>query len=241
MLLHSFEVYSLKYGEVVSVDNDENCITTMQERYKDIPDLKWIVCDLITGDGMHENIEYLHDENFDLIIDKGTFDAVLVEGTVSPMLNHVYRLLKLEGAYVMCSFNTQDLLSQLLHPHTIGWKASFYECNDKTRVVACKKTSSIHVDWELVAYEEAMYLNRHFTIDEPLLTPDVEALIRTQFVTTLALKDAHVVLFQSKIFENEEVLEYDYDLFMEDLQTFKLNTAGYMNAEEAVAFLRRMQ
>jgi hypothetical protein len=92
----------------------------MRDRHKTLPALKWVHCDLITGEGVDSNKSTLANDAFDLVIDKGTFDAVLVEGTVWPMLQQIFRLVKPGGAYVICSLNTEEFLQKLLSPRLIG-------------------------------------------------------------------------------------------------------------------------
>ena len=57
--------------------------------------------------------------------------------------------------------------------------------------------------------------------------------IENVFIT---LQEAYTVMF-----ENEEFLEYSYDLFLEDIESFSLNRIGYMSTAEALSFLQTMQ
>ena len=237
----SEDLFTLEFGQIVSVDNDLGCIELMRGRYKDLPALKWIHCDLVTHEGIEENQGDLVNDSYDLVIDKGTFDAVLVEGSVSPMLAEVYRMLKPGGAYVLCSLNSEDFLQRLLCPRLIGWKATFYICDEKTRIVVCKKKLTAEVNWAMVAEEEKRTVDEHFTKEKPLVTESVEAAIRSKFVHPLGLEAAHEALFKSKIFSHEDMLGYDLQLFLEDLKNFPLTTADKMSADEAVAFLKAMQ
>lgn len=237
----SEDLHALEFGEIVSVDNDAGCIETMRGRHRENAGLKWATCDLVTGAGIKENNHFLMLDSFDLVIDKGTFDAVLVEGTVSSMLGEVYRVLKPGGAYVICSLNSEELLRKLLAQRLIGWKATFYICDEKTRIVVCKKKSTVAVDWGLVAEEEVKILNEHFQKERPLLTPEVETAIRAAFVTALVFNDAHAAIFKANIFANQELLGYDLDMFLDDLKGFELAKAGSLSADEAIAFIRMMQ
>ena len=237
----SEDLFALEFGQIVSIDNDSGCIGLMRDRHKDIPALRWVHCDLVTNEGINENKEVLADDSFDLVIDKGTFDAVLVEGSVSPMLAEVYRMLKPGGAYVICSLNSEDFLQRLLAPRLIGWKTTFYICDEKTRIVVCKKKLTTEINWSLVAEEEKKTVNEYFTKEKPLVTETVEEAIRSKFPHPLDLKSAHQALFKSKIFSHEDMLGYDYSLFLEDLMSFPLVSPDKMSADEAVAFLKAMQ
>ena len=52
----------------------------------------------------------------------------------------------------------------------------------------------------------------------------------------LSLFDAY-----SAIFEDEEALEYSFELFLEDLESFELAEAGVMSYSEAVLVMQTMQ
>lgn len=233
----SEDLHALEFGEIVSIDNDKGCIELMKGLYKTIPALKWIVADLITGTGVTANKKVLDDEGFDLIIDKGTFDAILVEGTVSPMLANVHRMLKPDGAYVICSLNSEHLLGRLLLPTLIGWKTSFFSANERTRIVVCNKRPIEAIDWGLVAEEETKALDEHFKKDKPLLTPEVESGIRAAFSAPLEFKAAHSAIFDALL----PSLGYEYDLFLQDLKGFAVATKGKLTADEAVSFIVTMQ
>ena len=53
---------------------------------------------------------------------------------------------------------------------------------------------------------------------------------------SLCLLDAYDAMF-----EEEEVLEYSFDLFMEDISSYQLQVEGFMTATEAISFLQTMQ
>lgn len=65
--------------------------------------------------------------NFDLIVDKGTLDAVLVEGSVFQMLEIVYNLLNVGGVYLICSLHEKEMISSLLGIEELGFKISTFE------------------------------------------------------------------------------------------------------------------
>jgi len=81
------------YQSIVSIDNDEECIRHLSDQYHADHRLSWIVYDVVEPFRYEHNPE-LTDGSFDIVIDKGTLDAVLVEGSCATMLLEVYRLLK---------------------------------------------------------------------------------------------------------------------------------------------------
>ena len=56
---------------------------------------------IVEDNGKSPAPELAHDEQFDLIIDNGTFDAILVEGSVASMLVVAYRMLCDGGIYTV--------------------------------------------------------------------------------------------------------------------------------------------
>jgi 2-polyprenyl-3-methyl-5-hydroxy-6-metoxy-1,4-benzoquinol methylase len=72
----SIQLADLGFGEIVSVDNDGECINHMKLLHGDDCRLKWITYDMV--DPASTNNADLG--TFNLIVDKGTLDAILVEG-----------------------------------------------------------------------------------------------------------------------------------------------------------------
>jgi hypothetical protein len=105
----------------------------------------------------------------------------------------------------------------------------------------CKKKATTEVNWELVAQEETITVNEHFTKEKPLITEEIESEVRSKFATALDLVKAHHVLFKSKLFSHEDLLGYDFALFLEDIKGFSLATPGMMTGDEAISFLKAMQ
>ena len=66
------------WREVWSNDYDEGCITHMRARHVGCPGMRWDVADLSVPCR-----DALPDDSFDMVFDKGTFDAMLCEGTLA--------------------------------------------------------------------------------------------------------------------------------------------------------------
>ena len=90
----SSSVADFGYNSVISIDNDPGCVTHMAEQYASDSRLLWIVHDIVDGELKGDKLRC---GNFSAVIDKGTFDAILAEGVVSPMLINVHQLLKPGG------------------------------------------------------------------------------------------------------------------------------------------------
>ena len=139
----------------------------------------------------------------------------------------------------------------------------FEEKNDVIgTVVICRKICSDVVDINQLMLEEQEVMDNYFKVESPFLTAEQEEKIRINFegrflalntnlnsklfdldkvenidsMISLRLSDAYNVMF-----EDEEALEYSYDLFMEDIATYPLQVEGFMTATEAISFLQTMQ
>ena len=139
----------------------------------------------------------------------------------------------------------------------------FEEKNDVIgTVVICRKICSDVVDINQLMLEEQEVMDNYFKVESPFLTAEQEEKIRINFegrflalntnlnsklfdldkvenidsMISLCLSDAYNVMF-----EDEEALEYSYDLFMEDITSYPLQVDGFMTAAEAISFLQTMQ
>ena len=84
------------FGEVVSIDNDSECISHMKKMHRDDERLKWFTYDIVEPESLQtdEHTTNIILGKFDLVVDKGTLDAILVEGRTNPLppcrLNYLY-------------------------------------------------------------------------------------------------------------------------------------------------------
>ena len=92
----SLSIADMGYSAVVSIDNDEGCVKYMSTRPFPQKNLYWLKYDLAEPH-RYQAASYLIDDRFSLIIDKGTLDAILVEGSVSTTLSEIHRMLHFEG------------------------------------------------------------------------------------------------------------------------------------------------
>ena len=122
----SKNISELNGNEVVSIDNDADVIAHMADMYSDSKLLKWYTYDMVERQGdltikSEECTEY-----FDIILDKGTLDAILVEGCVYTMLCEVHRLLRPGGFYALCSINSERLLQSLIGSSALNFHIQKY-------------------------------------------------------------------------------------------------------------------
>ena len=108
-------------SDIVNIDFDENVVSTMQKLYGDrAPSMRWEAMDMrdLTG---------LADSSFDVVIDKGAFDALMSSAEedfsvdASSMMRSVSRVLKQGGYYVCVS-----LMQSFVYEHLSTAMSAYY-------------------------------------------------------------------------------------------------------------------
>lgn len=113
------------YQFVHSFDNDLDCVEHMQQRHSNDKRLNWHHYDIVERCGRDTDF-FAETTKFDVVVDKGTLDAILVEGSVSPMLTEVHRLMKRDGVYIICSIHTRYFCNISFHAVlSVVWHANF--------------------------------------------------------------------------------------------------------------------
>jgi hypothetical protein len=104
--------------------------------------------DHIDVDNYNKKCNELDEDNyFNIIIDKGTLDAILVEGSIYMMLVEVYRMLRIDGIYLLISINTRRLLEPILMMKPLRFELIFYEdIENHCTIVICKKRGDSNDD-----------------------------------------------------------------------------------------------
>ena len=266
----SKEVADSGYKEVVSVDNDEGCIDHMSRIYcNESSRMKWYTYDLVEHVGHPSMMDSHMSESFDIIIDKGTLDAILVEGAVCNMLSDVHRFMKPGGVYILCSINEEDMLHSLLSSSALGLEVSMYysasgemcclsenkmnRYNLKTNpsskaqgvVAVCRKpeeSGGVLVDIDALALQEQEAMNYYFQDEVPLLTAEFEASLRERFEA--ASKRLGTQCLPSDVayivmFSEIERSAYTCDLFQEDLKRF--GGGSMLSCDKCIEFIQQMQ
>lgn len=234
---------------ITSVDNDVNCLAHMTELHANNPRLRWIYCDLTeTGGAAIEALQRCGP--FDLLVDKGTFDAILVEGSACEMLANAYNLLKFDGILALCSLHGTDLLTPLFATPSLNLQASVLPIRALSlasgSVAVCRKRlekANFVMNVETLRVEEAAIMDDYYKAQHPLLSDETESLIRRHFEARHSGGQTHVPVeeLHALIFAPHEALGYTSELFLEDLCEYPLSLDGHMTLEELLAFLREKQ
>jgi len=181
---------------------------------------------------------------FDVVVDKGTFDAILVEGSSFELLCNVHTLLRPGGVYALCSLHPADMLVPLLSTPSLGFRVQVETAGTGSSfssmtgtVLLCTRMSPFPVNADAVCAEEKVLMDHYFQSTNPILTLEQEDNLRKRFLEInqpyIEVRQMHSILFP----ENES-LGYSFDLFLEDLDDFSLIQEGYMNIDEAITFLK---
>jgi 2-polyprenyl-3-methyl-5-hydroxy-6-metoxy-1,4-benzoquinol methylase len=212
----SKDVVDLNYAEVVSIDNDSACIDHMSSLYQGNPRLKWYTYDVVECTGHSAMIDSdSSSEMFDLVLDKGTLDAVLVEGAVYSMLSEVHRFMKPGGVYVLFSINSEDMLRTLMSAPALGFEVTTYSSTGEVLssmggqgrynlqtnpsssaggvVAVCRKPLEAKgsvIDTQALAEQEREAMDFYFQDEVPLLTAEFEAALRQRFTAASASASA---------------------------------------------------
>ena len=248
---------------VHAIDNDANCINYMEDLYRDQSALTWMLYDMIECPEVPLKAEQLATQSFDIIIDKGSLDAMLVEGCISSMLCEVYRLLKPNGVYFLCSLHPPQLLQPLLGQHPLSLDVEFpmqstetTPSNDVSAIVAAgnrqknialstKKVNCCSVDMDAMMKTEDTVMQNFFQNEQPFLTDEKRGHLQQHYESKgsvpFSLKEAHVIIATGLCGESLETpdcdLDYTFELFQEDLEDFELVDDQRMNLDELFMFI----
>lgn len=103
-LMFNKNYFHLGYTKITNIDVSRVAIDIMQDRYKEKTTLQWQPMNLF-------NLDF-PDETFDVVIAKGTVDAILCgEGSSTNMVklcNQVSRVLKPKGHFIVVSYGVPD-------------------------------------------------------------------------------------------------------------------------------------
>jgi cyclopropane fatty-acyl-phospholipid synthase-like methyltransferase len=114
----SSQLYEAGYQNITNLDISEVCINQMKQRYKDMDKMEWIRMDATKLD--------FPDASFDLVIDKGTTDAILCGSNsfhnVHQMNKHISRVMK-KGTYYICiSYGQPDTRIDHFRRKKLNWE-----------------------------------------------------------------------------------------------------------------------
>lgn len=262
----SQQLFQYGFENIDSLDNDIDCINHMKQTYvSSHPQLHWFHYDLISREGIDKSY-FASCKRYDWIIDKGTFDAIHVEGITTPMLEEVVRLLTPDsGLYFLCSINPQAYLQSLF---TLPSLSSVLDCNfhsvgstdlqNSTSSSYCvmvgRRVGNVGVNSVYLIDEEQQMDRIYFQQSHPLLSHDSCEILRVhlqrrlpQGKTVLTVEEVYDAVFGCKS-PSEKLLprgladEYSHALFMEDLSSYKPEfVENGMTVHEIISFVQDMQ
>lgn len=126
----SSDMYSAGYRSISNIDYSSVCISTMSSRHADCPGMSWRRMDA-------RQLSF-PDASFDVVLEKATLDAMLVEEKdpwkVSPdtarlihqVLSEVSRVLKPGGRFLSITFGQPHFRKRLYARQCYGWSVRHY-------------------------------------------------------------------------------------------------------------------
>eukprot|EP00668_Euglena_longa_P028795 GGOE01036120.1.p1 GENE.GGOE01036120.1~~GGOE01036120.1.p1 ORF type:complete len:228 (+),score=65.13 GGOE01036120.1:78-761(+) len=137
----SAQLYEAGFQNIVNVDISEVCITQMKARYKDLDRMEWLVKDCMKLD--------FPDASFDVVIDKGTMDAILCGSNsfynVYQMNKHICRVLKKGGSFVVVSYGHPDTRVDHFRRKKLHWEVEHKTVDKPIFSSDASQASSYHV------------------------------------------------------------------------------------------------
>uniref|UniRef100_A0A7S0SX50 Methyltransferase domain-containing protein n=1 Tax=Chromulina nebulosa TaxID=96789 RepID=A0A7S0SX50_9STRA len=125
----SEEIYKEGFVNITSIDISSVVISQMRDRCAHLDEMEYTVMDAL-------NMEYIPEECFDLIIDKGLFDSQLCTQknitNIRKLINEMYRVLKPGGTYIVISHGPPDNRLGYLQ-RSLPWKVN-YQSIEKQQV-----------------------------------------------------------------------------------------------------------
>ncbi|XP_076600339.1 EEF1A lysine methyltransferase 4 [Chaetodon auriga] len=126
----SADMYSAGYHSITNIDYSSVCISTMRERHSDCPSMTWHEMDI-------RQLSF-PDASFDVILEKATLDAIMVEEKspweISPQtacfihktLTEISRCLKTGGRFVSITFASPFIRKHLYARTEYNWSVKKY-------------------------------------------------------------------------------------------------------------------
>lgn len=228
---------------IYATDNDADCVNHMRALYNGSR-VVYAMVDIV--EDPVERLLSITQTPIDIIVDKGTLDAILVEGSIAQMLYNVANSLKEGGLYCIFSFHNTDYLASLLNCASLTGLIieEAAEIDSGVYYMRLRKVSVALsqgvFDLEGFSAHEFIFLEETYKNEQPLLTEDEIERLTQQFQAYdrdgngLPISTAHTIMF-------DQSLGYDMTLFAEDLRGFPLIHTDRITLEEAIDFIKMMQ
>lgn len=240
------EMISLKeqFSEIISTDNDIDCISHMQKQFNN-SNVIYCYHDVASGKKMNSHQSLIIDGYFNLIVDKGTFDAIFVGGSISSTLIEISRLLQVNGSYLIFTINSIELFEKLLNINGLNLqisRSSFLSPEDlNENVLLIKKTGPLLIDFDSLRYHEERVMNELFKKENPMFLESELKNIEIKFNSLKNSEDKiSIDVVYNIIFSNRIDLGYDFDMFLEDLDNYSKGIK-FLSYEQILEFIELMQ
>ncbi|KAL4635962.1 endothelin-converting enzyme 2-like [Arapaima gigas] len=121
----SFNMYQRGFCSITNIDYSGVCIETMAKRHADCQEMQWLKMDA-------RHLAF-SESTFDVVLEKGTLDAMTVEekdpwnvsaetaGLIHQVLKEISRVLKPGGRFISITFAQPHFRKRLLACYEYGW------------------------------------------------------------------------------------------------------------------------
>lgn len=227
-------------SQVIAIDNDAGCIDHMKKMKSS--QVIYECYDLVEP----SRSTLLGDERFHLIVDKGTFDAILVEGSVVSLLEEVSRMLRISGKYVLFTINKQAFIERLFAIPTLHFRllhAEKLSADHEENVFIFEKIQMKSCFTSELAEHERLILHQAFHVECSLLSQEFLRNLEREYkqrMNGLEDKGLDAIDAYNIMFAERKDLEYSFEMFVEDVKIF-FEDKKYFKLDDLIAFIKLVE